>query len=221
MDKIFDWLAPFDCVVCGAEGELVCAWCEPDLIQPLPSRCYDCNRLSPNCRVCQNCRRRTPLTRLWIGGDYQGALQLLIQKFKYARAQAAAEVLAAQLDITLPFLRPNTLVSYVPTAPARVRQRGYDQAAMLAGCLAGRRGLVCRSLLRRQGQTQQVGATRSQRLLQLEGAFWVPAGQLVKGATILLVDDVLTTGATMATAAGVLKQAGAKQVNGVVIARKR
>jgi ComF family protein len=114
---------------------------------------------------------------------------------------------------------PATVVTHVPTATSRVRRRGYDQAELLARQLAQDLKLPYASLLIRDGQSRQVGATRQARLAQLTHAFRIPK-HFPQNVSILLVDDVVTTGATIETAARILRAAGAKSVSAAVFAQK-
>ena len=105
----------------------------------------------------------------------------------------------------------------LPTATSRVRQRGYDQAALIAKAYAKavhREYLPC---LARLGQQHQRGAKRQARLEQLHQAY--RATRSVKGANVLLVDDVATTGASLQAAAQLLYQAGARRVDVIVFAQ--
>jgi len=152
-----------------------------------------------------------------VGTNYETIAKELVWRLKFSGAQAAAGEIAEYLS-TLYVGDEHILVVPVPTSSQRVRQRGYDQALVLARELArrsGRRYLPC---LVRVGQQHQVGASRHQRVTQLSGAFRVNKSS-VSGAHILLVDDVLTTGATLQAAARVLKAAGAKRVEAIVFAQ--
>jgi ComF family protein len=114
---------------------------------------------------------------------------------------------------------PDVMVVPVPTATSRVRGRGYDQAKLLARELSRQARLPYLDCLVRSGHTHQVGASRYQRLSQLEGAFRLKDSKKVRGTRILLIDDVMTTGATLETAAGLLKAGGAGQVAAMVFAQ--
>lgn len=100
-----------------------------------------------------------------------------------------------------------------------MRERGYDQAKLLARKLAREARLPYADCLARSGQAHQVGSNRSQRLSQLSDAFRITKPRTVQNAYILLVDDVLTTGATLEAAAKVLHATGASSVDAVVFAR--
>ena len=110
-------------------------------------------------------------------------------------------------------------MTYVPTAHGRVRVRGYDQARLLAKALARRRGWQYQALLSRTGSGRQVGSTRQQRFTQLETAFKLDSSRKAIEGHILLVDDVLTTGASVEAASSVLKSAGAKTIDVAVFAQ--
>ena len=104
------------------------------------------------------------------------------------------------------------LLAPIPTATSRRRQRGYDQSVLLARHIARLTRLPYADCLVRLGQAHQVGSTRAQRLMQLQQAFRVRRSLLVKGRHIVLIDDVITTGASIEAAAAVLYEAGARSV---------
>jgi len=116
-------------------------------------------------------------------------------------------------------LPENTIVVPIPTATSRVRERGYDHARLMGRDIANSNNLRLVTGLSRLDQARQVGAKRDVRLSQLKGAFRVSQRRLIVGAHILLVDDVLTTGATLEEAALTLKMAGAKKVDAIVFAQ--
>lgn len=143
----------------------------------------------------------------------------LVHKLKFERARAAAATLASLMSEKWGDVSTDTLIVHVPTATSRRRQRGYDQAELLAKELKRLTGAKRASLLCRLGQQRQVGHTRKQRLEQLSNAFYILNPKEVIGRDVLLVDDVLTTGATLEAAANVLRRAGARHVDAIVFAQ--
>jgi ComF family protein len=114
------------------------------------------------------------------------------------------------------------LVSFVPVHADRARQRGYDQAELIARSAARHLGLPFAPLLaRRRATIAQFDLDRRDRAANVEGAFAVVGPTNPRGAWVLLVDDVVTTGATLAACATALETAGALAVSAVTVARER
>jgi ComF family protein len=157
---------------------------------------------------------------VWVATLYDELPKQLLYAYKFGRAKAAAGIIAEQLDAHLPHISSQTVVSYVPTATKRVRQRGYDHAELIARALAVRRGLVCRRLVTRLTQTRQVGASRTQRIAQMKQAFCLAVSLDTLPSSVLVVDDILTTGSTVEAVATVLRESGARRVDAVVFAQK-
>ncbi|HSX46182.1 MAG TPA: phosphoribosyltransferase family protein [Candidatus Saccharimonadia bacterium] len=200
LDRLAGWPAPHDCLGCGVEGSLLCAKC--------------CAQL-PNARVPFSADSH--LFAIRSATLYQGAAKDLLWRLKSGGAQEAARVMAHQMSKLVP-AGTGAVIVPVPTATSRVRQRGYDQAKLLARHLSKLTALPCSYLLARHGQVHQVGAHRKTRLEQLGNALRVRKPSAVRGSHIILVDDVTTTGATLETAANILKQAGAARVEAITFA---
>lgn len=147
--------------------------------------------------------------------SYDGVGEALITALKFDHVVAAAKVIAESMELHIP---AKAVLVPVPTATSRVRQRGYDQSVLIATRLRRRYGTERKLLLRRYGQTRQTGSTRAERLQQLHDGFGVIKTKNPP-ERVLLVDDVLTTGATLEAAAKVLKHAGVKQIDALVFAR--
>ena len=180
--------------------------------------CVLCNKPTVDSRVCAACRTQTPLRHVWMAATYEGIAKKLIRAYKFERLRAAYKPLAVAMAETLPYFE-DIVVVHIPTAPRRVRQRGYDQAKLLAHEIAKQRGWTHLSLLRRRHSLRQVGASRRQRMRQASAAFEVAPGAAIKGRHVLLVDDVTTSGATLLAAAELVMCAGAAQVDAVVAAK--
>jgi len=156
---------------------------------------------------------------MWPAAEYVGVVKEIVHRLKFGRAQAAANDMAVVVAARVPKELPLTLITYVPTAHTRVRQRGYDQAALLAKAVARELGLPYAPLLARMGSARQVGASGMQRRRQLRGSFRPRSSRLAQNTYILLIDDVLTTGSTLESAARVLRSMGAAKVSAATFAQ--
>jgi len=211
-------IAPHTCYGCGAEGAVLCGKC----LEKLPaaaSCCYRCYSATENFATCAQCRKHSALRALWAVTPLDGAARQTLHALKYARARAAARDIAAAMAAQLHDNTNQWVVVPVPTASSRVRQRGYDQARLIARDVAVRLHCPVRQVLVRQHATRQVGSTRAQRQQHMRQAFRLARGSVVKNANVLLVDDVVTTGATMEAAARMVRMAGAREVRAAVFAR--
>jgi len=214
-------VAPHTCVGCGREGRLLCADCAGDL-RPAVGRCYRCHRVADSGKTCAGCSAQTGLARVRPLVLYERNAKDLVWRLKFERARAgAAEIgrLLAPLLVDEYGQSSAAILAHVPTATSRVRRRGYDQAALIVKTLARESGLPYASLLLRAGQQRQVGGSREKRRAQIKDAFRVRNPQKIQGAHIILVDDVITTGATLEAATATLKAAGAKKVEAIVFAQ--
>ncbi len=216
-DKLISLLAPHSCLVCDLEGKIICDGCAPEILMPVPSRCYSCRAQTKDFAVCNKCRRKSPLKHVWVCSDYEDIAKKLVQKYKFEHARAASSILAGFMAETLPYLT-DTLLVPIPTVTASIRQRGFDHAKLLGKDLARELNLSYLPGLSRLGQAKQVGTGGAKRRSQLKEAF--RASDVVKGENVLLIDDVLTTGATLEECARTVKRAGAKSINAIVFAQK-
>jgi predicted amidophosphoribosyltransferase len=186
----------------------------------MPCTCAVCGAAGP--AVCGVCARRVVAVGRFFGPPgldscraafaYEGAGRELVLALKYRGFRAVVRPVARAMAATLP---PGQfdVVTWVPTSARRRRQRGYDQARLLARALAREMGLPCRNLLRRRPGAPQTGKSRSQR-----GVGPVLVARRRVSGRVLLVDDVLTTGATLAAASIAARRAGAQAVHGVTAA---
>lgn len=218
---------PCACVVCRAwSAGPVCTSCLRHYAQPAP-RCTSCAlRLPVDAAQCGRCLREPPpLARSIAALDYRFPWDGLLQRFKYDAALELRESLVQRLVVALDAAQaeaPDWLLP-VPLSDARLRERGYNQAHELAKALARRRGLRCDAglLLRVRHNAAQASLTLDARAANVRGVFAVEplrAAQL-HGAHVALLDDVMTSGATLFEAARMLKAAGAASVQAWVVAR--
>lgn len=214
---IWNLVFPINCLGCGREGEWVCAECFSQL-HLTAERCQICGQAGDD-GLCTSCRRRTKLDGLVVLFNYREKLvRHLIRALKYQGYIDAASWLVDnyRYDVfgRLP-VRPWT-VTPIPLAKTKQRTRGFNQAAVLAKELAGQQFVVSNLLRRTRDTVSQTTLNKTERADNVKGCFSV-TGQVP--GLVLLVDDVVTTGATLGEAAKTLKQAGAHEVWAVTVAR--
>ncbi len=187
----------------------------------LAASCPICDEPGP--APCEACRRSFPapspapvppqLQSCHALVAYSASGRKLVTTLKYANRRSAlpwiAAALVASVDVAVP-----AVVTWAPTTPARARGRGYDQARLIARSVATVLGVPARRLLARRSSGHQTGRSRRDRLDRPVFA----ALRSVAGC-VVVVDDVVTTGATMTAAGTALRAAGADQVVGLAIAR--
>jgi len=220
---------PSCCVGCGAalpwDAPLaLCAGCRPRLRAPATPACRGCGRpllgVATNVRgpLCGGCRQRAPPWESLVAAYlYAPPLVGVVKALKFGRAEHLGEALAQPLAALCASPRLD-VVTPVPLAWTRLLVRGYNQAEAIARPLARALDLPCRRLLRRRPRPRQALLSRAERRRNLRGAF-TPRRRLPAGTRVLLVDDVMTTGATLAAAARALRRAGAASVVAAVVAR--
>jgi ComF family protein len=245
VESLFTVLFPSDCRICGvplirvsrlpvcqecldampAIAGGVCTVCGERLFSPFAIadatgefRCGLCRRIEP------------PFARAMAYGSYEGGLRELIHLLKYNGVRPAANILGRMLAEAVAALNPefpaeSVVLVPVPLHRSKLRQRGFNQAELIARAAmkiapVRRRLRLCAGVLERKRETaSQIGLTSHQRRENLRGAFGVAQPELVKGHEVLVVDDIYTTGATVSECARVLRRAGATKVWVATVAR--
>jgi ComF family protein len=193
-------------------AEYLCINCHAPFVTPHPLDAEG------RCGLCR--RGLTGFDSAYAFGIYDGTLRRLIQLFKYGNVPTLAGPLSLLLSLAAPRERAFDAIVPMPMHWRRRWQRGFNQSELLARGLGRRMNLPVESLVRRRKSTPpQAGLTGAQRRTNVSGAFAVRRAEAVGGKRILLIDDVLTTGATAGACASVLKRAGAAHVAVLTVAR--
>jgi ComF family protein len=225
-------LYPATCTICGKNvraGEYLCDACEAKIVRILRPFCETCSGpfegSITSAFICANCAHRTIYFDVAVAAYRgRGIVREIIHEFKYARQIHLRHLVAHWLRAGLDDERLRDisfdLIVPVPLHPARQRERGFNQASLLAESLSAETSMPCRGVLQRiRYTTTQTALDRSERMENLHNAFRLRKNADVRGLRVLLIDDVLTTGSTLSECARVLKRAGAISVHAVTAAR--
>lgn len=194
------------------EAEYFCAVCNTPFVNPFPL---------DEKGVCAACRSGLRgFDHAASFGLYEGSLRRLIHLYKYSGMKQLAGTLAGFMDRAVPIDASFDAVVPVPLHWRKQWDRGFNQSELLARHIARRRGVpVLHALRRRRSTAVQAGLASAGRRRNVAGAFTLRSGPKLAGKRILLIDDVMTTGATASACASALKRGGAKSVSLLTLAR--
>ena len=218
---------PSQCAICARwPGKRICGDCAARWAGVQP-RCRHCALPLAGATECGACLRAPPaFDAAWAAVDYGYPWSSLLAQLKFQQDPGAAHALAqllAQVPGVAAALAAARWIVPVPLSAQRLRERGFNQSALLARVLARqpRAGDCANLLVRTRHTAAQSGLQREPRLRNLRGAFEVPArcAALLAGQRVVLVDDIMTTGATLEAAAQALRRAGAIHICAMVVAR--
>lgn len=229
LQALSDTIFPRTCVGCGTGDTDLCDACSKKIVLLKHQSCIRCQRITEMGRTCPTCRTVTPVYQtLSVAHYHDGPLKEALHTLKYhARRDLITHLFNLFLahhmvaDELSKLARPDVMCLAVPLHRQRQWWRGFNQSALLTDHIARHLGLKQTNnlLVRATAGKVQSSLTRAERQKNTEGVFRVRNSAQIAGKTVLLVDDIITTGATMMACAGALKQAGAKRVIALSIAR--
>jgi ComF family protein len=229
---VLEFFLPRLCLFCEAPvGEAaevaVCPECEGQIQWAESPLCTCCGKMFADRkggdRVCGECQTDPPsFARARAAAMYDGPAATAITRFKFGRQMAYLPVMQHWLKrpLCMELVADADLLVPVPLHPKRVRNRGFNQALLLAQGFP-QVPLAREAVVRTRHTAPQVGLNPKERKDNVKGAFAVPDPGLVKGKNVLLIDDLFTTGSTAKECARVLRKAGARQVEVLTVARVR
>jgi len=231
---LLDLLYPPRCAGCNARGAWFCAQCVSQLARVAAPTCSLCGEPilarkppQPGPTLCPRCQTRPlALDGLRFVAYFEGPLRRAVHQLKYRGCRAVAPALGHLMAAT--FLAdsfPCELLIPVPLHAQRLRERGYNQADLLARAVGAELAVPVRpaALARCRATRSQVELNAQERRDNVRAAFTVPpaAAGAIQGQATVLIDDVCTTGATLEACAAALRQAGARSVWGLTLGRER
>ncbi|MDO8314671.1 MAG: ComF family protein [Rugosibacter sp.] len=216
-------LLPRDCLLCGAASNdaVLCPDCNDHLPSLTTQRCPQCALPTPSAERCGACLKQAPYfdatNAIW---QYDFPIDRMIQSLKYSRRLASADFFSAKLArLAVPLVTSPDFILAVPLSAQRLKQRGFNQSIEIARPLARQLGvpLELKNIHRQRDTTPQTSLPWKERAKNIRHAFECRID--LTGKTVLVVDDVMTTGATLNELARTLKAYGAVRVENYVLAR--
>lgn len=222
---------PLHCAACKSALDPLnksglCSFCAGSIRANPKPYCVSCGRsMQSAAAYCAECGQKGfAFDRAWSACLYEGVLKELIHLFKYRGRVALSGILCGKL---VEFIRDNReiidsidLITFVPLYKGRFNEREFNQSGILASAVSREFGVPISNMLKKAAKTRrQNELSRDERLTNLIGAFKATDPSGLTGAKILVVDDVMTTGATLDECAKTLKAAGAAEVRCLTLAR--
>ena len=231
VDTILSWVAPDSCICCQKDGTLLCCDCLNNFkkqdSQKIKDECLFCKTKNKNpSGICIICNNKLKLKAVYFVGYHQGTLKNLIWRLKFHSSASALKPLIPELaDKLQPLTNKDCYLIPLPTAPTRIRSRGFDQAKKMAKNLARTNTKwVYQNLLIRVNDVDQIGRSKTERRDAAKQMFALnprKTAKLNKKYQLILVDDVMTTGATISAAAELMYKSGFKSISAALLSYKK
>lgn len=213
IDYLLDWIYPVKCPFCGRLTDRYDVFVCKDCIKTLPhAKDTASEQKFPNIQLC--------ISPLYYEGDVRESIHRYKFGGKSAYGRVYADFIGKAIDekgISCDY------ITWVPLSSKRYRKRGYNQSKVIADYLARRNGFHKKPLIKkiRNNPAQSGTGGREARKANVTGVYEAINTELIRGKTVLIIDDVVTTGATLSECAGVLKKAGAKNIYAATLARHK
>ncbi len=217
LSSIINIISPPKCLVCNKEGKVMCSECWQNTTALRKSACFLCNKLNDDGKTCSNCRRKSYLLGATIPYRLQDIVKESIYQLKYYSNVDMAKFLAEQIADFVPQIHFDC-ICFVPSTGKTQRKRGYNQSKLIAKQVSKVLHIPISQKLIRISHVDQIGLDRQQRFAVVADNFILQ--RACTNQNILLIDDVITTGATVNECTKVLKNAGAKKVWVLAVAKK-
>lgn len=222
--NIWDLFFPKKCINCKKEGSYLCEDCL-SLVEINPYRYCLCEKMEKRDK-CESCKNRH-LDRIYSAASFNNMIiKEAIHRFKYGYVKDLAQPLAllilSHLQATNAELDKSFVIIPVPLSDKKKRRRGFNQSEEIGKIISGATGIPLPSdtLIKIRETLPQMELGREKRMENIKGCFAIKNEENIKGKTILLLDDVYTTGSTMEECAKTLKLSGAKEIWGLTVARE-
>lgn len=227
-DFVLDTIFPIECLGCKKDGEWLCDECVRKIPIEFQEQCFVCKTVSRGGKTCFSCRDEFPIARVVRFFNYDMPLVRegirlgkyhFIKAFFHRLAEVARPYVADALDGF--DIDPRALIFVpIPLHPRRLRDRGFNQAEIVARQCAEAVGApMVSALARRRATLRQADLHEDDRAVNIKGAFVCTDRTAIDGQFVALTDDVATTGATLVEAARTLLAAGAREVWGFTLAK--
>ncbi len=192
------------------------------ILFPCPSTCIVCDEEEEE-GICNNCLKTIKLcTEDEYYGYYKGALKQLIHLFKFKKDFFAGEILVSMLETKISSISKEYILTYIPIGKKSKKTRGFNQCEYIAKLLSKRLNLKCMETLIKSKETRvQKELSKSERRENIKNSFSIKDKCDVNGKKFILIDDVVTTGATIEEGIKTLKENGANEIKILTIAKSR
>jgi len=221
LNKLLDIFFPKKCLGCGQANTYFCLACFNQIKLNPNDNCFFCKKPTIQGNICIECKKQTYLDKIITATEYT-LVKNLIKKFKYQYIKELNEPLSQLLIESIKEISKNVIIIPIPLHKIRQRKRGFNQAELLAKNVSKYFNVpMYVNILKRNKHTEPQANIKNteKRKENLKNVFEIENKELIKNKTIIIIDDVITTGATIIQAAKILEENKAKEIYGLMVAK--